>query len=165
VPLSRGSARYLRLYAEAALLGVKNYGAAYDDPLERLPVMAGFNFPTWGLLDLLSVEVEYYRSPHANSFANLGYPAGIVAEWTVQDRPIPSPGPVATIHGDRDNVKWSVNGEKIIKNHIVFSAQVANDHYLPRPVASGLIVAAGGLNSAFTTPEDWYYSFRVGFLF
>jgi hypothetical protein len=42
----------LKLYAEAAFLGVKNYPAAlsspiwYNSPLERIPVVAGFNWPT-----------------------------------------------------------------------------------------------------------------------
>jgi hypothetical protein len=42
----------LKIYGEAALLGVKNYGVALHSPvwynsiLERIPVMIGFNWPT-----------------------------------------------------------------------------------------------------------------------
>lgn len=53
-------------YLEAALLGVRNYKGIYPDRKQRLPVMAGLNFPTFGLLDNLTLEVEYYSSPYKN---------------------------------------------------------------------------------------------------
>ncbi|MBN2188538.1 MAG: hypothetical protein JW699_03710 [Chitinispirillaceae bacterium] len=49
----------LKIYAEAAVLGLKNYpvsvdtsslGTRYDDILKRMPVMFGFNWPTHPLL-------------------------------------------------------------------------------------------------------------------
>lgn len=40
----------LKLYGEAALLGVKNYPGWYNNPLERIPMMVGFNWPTNQLL-------------------------------------------------------------------------------------------------------------------
>jgi hypothetical protein len=157
----------LRLYGETAVIGVKDYGEAYGDILERIPVLLGFNFPSFGLLDLLSLEVEWYGSPHRNDLAELGNPGSIVADWTVQNRLIPSPGsaPVEFAHSKRDNWKWSLNLEKIMARHVVLSAQVANDHYRPRSIATGLITAAGGTAGAFTTPEDWYFTLRLGFLF
>jgi hypothetical protein len=36
----------LKLYSEAAILGVKNYKGWYENRSERIPVMAGFNWPT-----------------------------------------------------------------------------------------------------------------------
>ncbi len=155
----------LKLYGEAAILGVKDYGSYYDDITERIPVMVGFNLPMFGLLDLLSLEVEWYRSPYKNDLANIGNPGGIVADWTRQDRPTPSPAPISSAQPDRDNWKWSVNLEKTVRKHIQFSAQVANDHFRPRPIATGLITSSGGTAAAFTTPKDWYFTFRAGYAF
>ena len=69
----------LKLYGEAAILGLKNYkdsaaqSAYYDSLLWRLPVMIGFNVPTFRLLDVLSFELEYQDSPYPNSTENVFY--------------------------------------------------------------------------------------------
>jgi len=182
----------LKLYGEAALLGWTNYGKAYGKISERIPVMVGFNAPTWRLLNHLSVEVEYYGAKYRNDLALLGY-NDIVADWTKQEHPIPSPKPPSNsnygidslgyfkkLNGDsvyvggtamdksnvtKDNLKWSVYVDKIVANHIQFVGQIANDHYRPRPVASGLISSLGGTAEAFASPKDWYYMIRVGYFF
>lgn len=59
------------LYGEAALIGVKDYAGIYADWKQRMPVMLGFNIPTYGLLDNLSLEVEYYGSPYKNDLKEL----------------------------------------------------------------------------------------------
>lgn len=161
----RMSEQDLRLYGEAAVLGVKDYGTYYDDIARRMPVMMGFNVPTFGVLDLLSVEVEWYGTPYKNDLANIGNPGSIVAEWTTLDRPIPSPAPIAYADSSRDDWKWSVTAEKTLRRHIQLTAQVANDHFRPRPIATGLITSGGGTSAAFTTSRDWYFTFRVGYFF
>jgi hypothetical protein len=65
----------------------------------------------------------------------------------------------------KDDIKWSVNLDKTISGHINLSGQVANDHFRPRPVASGLIVSDGGTAEAFTTMKDWYFTVRMGYFF
>jgi hypothetical protein len=182
----------LKLYGEAAVIGIKNYGQAYGKISERIPVMVGFNFPTWRALNHLTVEVEYYGAKYRNDLALVGY-NNVVADWTRQDHPIPSPKPPSNsnygidslgyfkkLNGDsvyvagtamdkdnvtKDNLKWSLFADKIVANHIQFVAQVANDHYRPRPVASGLISSLGGTAEAFASPKDWYYMVRVGYFF
>ena len=64
-----------------------------------------------------------------------------------------------------DNLKWSLYVDKTISKHIQFIGQVANDHYRPRPVATGLIKSDGGTAEAFTTSKDWYFMFRMGYFF
>ncbi|HKP95651.1 MAG TPA: hypothetical protein VJ385_07830 [Fibrobacteria bacterium] len=158
----------LKLYGEAAILGTRNYGTVYGKIGERMPVMLGFNLPAWGLVDFLSVEGEYYKSPYRNDLANIGT-LNNVADWTLQNpaRPTPSPAPVGGAYPDstRDNLKWSVNVEKTVAGHVKFLGQVANDHYRPRPVATGLTSSTGGTAETFTTPQDWYFMFRVGYFF
>lgn len=182
----------LKLYGEGAVIGFKNYGKTYGDIMERIPVMFGFNIPTFGLLDRLSLEVEHYGSPYRNDLANLGN-NNLVADWTTQDHPIPSPKPVTNadyginaagdwvdVNGDTihvagtglarenvstDNLKWSLFLEKAVSGHIRFMGQVANDHYRPRPVATNVIFSDGGLAEAFSESSNWYFMFRMGYYF
>ena len=182
----------LKLYAEGAVIGVTNYGKAYGKIAERIPVMVGFNFPTFGILNHFSLEVEYYGAKYRNDLALLGN-NNVVADWTIQEHPLPSPKPVSnadySIHKSgyfvkstldsnlvrgtamdkenvtKDNIKWSVSMDKVVSQHVQFLAQVANDHFRPRPVASGLIKSEGGTAEAFASPKDWYFMLRVGYFF
>lgn len=182
----------LKLYGEAGLIGVKNYGKAYGKRSERIPVMVGFNFPTWRLLDHLSLEVEYYGAKYRNDLVLVGN-NNVVADWTRQEHPLPSPKPPSNpdygidssgyyrmFSGDsvyvrgtaldkenvtKDNFKWSLFADKIVANHVQFVAQIANDHYRPRPIATNVIVSQGGTAEAFASPKDWYFMLRVGYLF
>ena len=159
-----------KLYGEAAILGVKDYGSYYDDVMERMPIMGGFNIPTFGVLDFLSVEVEWYGSPYKNDLYNIGNPSSIVGPWQNQNPPVPSPVPVlpgAYKDSTRDDVKWAVVVQKTVAKHVRFTAQVANDHYRAAPVVSdgAGITSVGGTASALTSPGDWYFMFRLGFFF
>jgi hypothetical protein len=182
----------LKLYAEGGVIGVTNYGKAYSKIAERAPVMVGFNFPTFGLLNHLSLEVEYYGAKYRNDLALIGN-NNVVADWTTQDHALPSPKPVTNADygidslgyfrlstGDsvyvrgtamdkdnvtKDNLKWSVYIDKVVSQHVQFVAQVANDHFRPRPVASGLIHSEGGTAEVFASPKDWYFMLRVGYFF
>jgi hypothetical protein len=65
----------LKLYAEGAALGLKDYPAnesqnnpGYEDIMERVPVMVGFNVPAFRVLDVLSVEVQWFGSRAPNSY-------------------------------------------------------------------------------------------------
>ncbi|HKP95650.1 MAG TPA: hypothetical protein VJ385_07825 [Fibrobacteria bacterium] len=137
----------LVLYGEAAVLGVKNVGNYYKDIMRRIPVMMGFNFPTWRILDNLSLEVEYYAS--RNSSDNLGAQFG---SW------IPNVDP--DVNNARDDWKWSLNIDKIVAGHVKFSAQVANDHLR----VGGYHNYATGVETT-TTPEDWYWTTKAVYFF
>ncbi len=156
----------LKVYTEAAIIGIKNYGTTYAKISDRIPIMVGFNLPAFKWLDFLSVEFEYYGSKYRNDLANTGNING-VADWTVQTRPTPSPAPVAGVYSDstRDDIKWSLNLQKTVKQHIQFICQIADDHYRPRPIANGFISATGGTAEALTTPRDWYLMARIGYFF
>lgn len=164
-----------KIYGEAGIIGLRNYGKTYGKLSRRIPVMLGFNFPTWGLLDHLSLEVEYYGARYRNDLALVGN-NNLVADWTIQDHPTPSPKPptdslyliqdhayvnragdtvrVAGTALDKDNLtrddlKWSLYLDKIVAGHIRFIGQIANDHYRPRPVAAGMIKSTGGTAEVF----------------
>jgi len=208
----------LKLYGEASVLGVKDYGNLYNDIWQRIPVMMGFNIPTFGWLDYLSLEVEWYGSPYRNSLGKIGnfnslsqpgvspFPVEPLSDSLSPNTPSPVPmsyddyyknatdqtwidahqghvldslGRLVLRSGDTlqvkgtawdvenlmtDNWKWSLYLEKTVHSHISFMAQVANDHFRPRPVATP-INEYGGMAEAFSSPRDWYFMFRVGYFF
>ena len=114
----------LVLYGEAALLGVKDYPIFYDDWTKRIPVMMGFNFPTFKLLDVLALEVEYYGSEYPDNYFML-------MSGGVQGLPWPTITESTGFSRDDwkdDNWKWSVYAQRGIVDGINLSLQVARDH-------------------------------------
>lgn len=136
----------LVLYGEAAVIGLQNRAILYDDILRRIPVMVGFNFPTFGLLNL-SAEVEYYASK--NSSDNLPPQNG---SWL--------PGIVGQPGTARDDWKWSVNASRVVLGNIFMGLQVANDHLR----LGGTHNTATG-QEAMRTPQDWYWAFKTAYFF
>jgi hypothetical protein len=119
----------LKIYSEAALLGVKNYDIALHSPvwyqsiLERIPVMVGFNFPTFKLLDVLSIEGEWWGNRYPNSMEGIVY----------DGLPLPLKAGVSSLAADstkykNDNYKWSIYGSRIFKKHYRIAFQFASDH-------------------------------------
>lgn len=181
----------LKFYAEAALVGVKNYGTIYANRMERIPVMAGFNLPTMGWLDVMSVEVEWYGAKYRNDIAKLG-PSSNYSQ-------LPSPIPVSYLSSQgiidkggvdpatgrlmrdssvmikgtaldiqnltQDDWKWSLFAQKTVREHIRFTAQVANDHFRPTPMRGVSYKESGGTAEASSSLDDWYFMFRLGYFF
>jgi hypothetical protein len=116
-----------KVYAEAAVLGVKNYPYYYDQITQRIPVMFGANFPTFRLLDLLAFQFEYYRNPWSDNSYNF------YSTSTVLPVPYIPPGDYAkgmpaTVQVSRDNWKWSLNLVRTLTKGLKIQAQCANDH-------------------------------------
>jgi len=147
----------LRLYAEAALIGLdqsKAYKAIYGDLAHRMPVMVGFNFPVFNYLDHLSLEVEWYGSRVMDDLSRLQSTTGNFQ----------SPLPVVNDKGldlSRDNWKWCVQAVKTY-GHLRFTGQVASDHTRP----GGLQLSPGQEWEAFfVRPKDYYWLLKAGFFF
>ena len=146
----------LKLYGELALLGIKDYPYMYEKKSERMPMMFGFNFPTFKLLDVLSFELEYYKTrfptslyqPIANQVPTIDLPQG-TADQGPFDR------------ANRNDWKWAVYGKREITRGIQVFAQVASDHF--RSIAYN-----GGPQPTFVpitnrNGKDWYYLVRLQF--
>jgi hypothetical protein len=136
----------LILYSEVAVLGLKNYPVYYDDIMRRIPVMVGFNFPTFGLFNL-SAEVEYFASK--NSSNSLNAESGATAPLLQQD-----------VDTGRDDWKYSVNASKVLAGSVEISGMVANDHIR----LGGTHNVANGLE-ALNTLSDWYWTTKVAYFF
>lgn len=138
-----GGAKDFVLYFEAALLGVKDYPHLYEKKGERIPILMGLNVPTFGMLDLFSVELEYYNAPYQNDPYKL---VGAYDVFQFSDgnsinyamSPIPPSNKGGEDHlskaqqdfdPSKDNWKWSIFASKKLHQRITFKAQVASDHW------------------------------------
>ena len=134
-----------KIYGEAAVLGLTSTTAYkkttdaqgkityvvdslmnfYSDINQRIPIMAGFNIPTFRLLDYLSVEVEWFGWPYSPSLYN----------YKDEVHPIPVPiipqsaSTGKAILNTNDNAwKYSFNVQKTIMGHFSIIGQIARDH-------------------------------------
>ena len=168
----------LKLYTELAVIGVKDYKGIYNDISQRIPIMVGFNLPTFNLLDHLSFEAEWYGSPYRNDYQKLeNYYSPIpVSNQGVGRKPVvDSTGkamlsysgqnfektdPYDVENRHKDDIKWSLHGAKTFKDHIRISGQVANDHF-----RTGGTFFSDGYETAFSTLKDWYFMVKLAYFF
>jgi hypothetical protein len=151
----------LRLYAEVALMGVKDYPIFYEKKSERMPVMVGFNLPGFRFFDLIAVQAEFYKSPWINSYEESGQfnestpfiPAGsdrIFSESSYKD-----------ITG-KDDLYWSVMVRKELVAGLSATAQVARDHI--RSVSESSWAGPGtDPNEIFYSNKNWYWMLQFSF--
>jgi hypothetical protein len=136
-----------KLYAETAILGLKDYGAKYnyDNVSKRWPVMVGFNIPTtkWGF-DVLSLELEYYGWRD-----NLTIPQGTPASNTTQDE-----------YSSQQMFRWSLFAQKTVIKGFCIKGLVGKDHF--RTVDAGGSVTNEEL---LRGNGNWHYNLRFMFQF
>jgi hypothetical protein len=150
----------LRIYGETAILGLKNYpqnlrgGIRYDKVLERMPVMGGINLPAFKLLDVLSVEVEYFDNPFPNDIG------------AITQQGLPIPGQVSDNGGtdframdiyQNDKWKWSIFASKTFVRNYTVMAQIASDHMRPLAVNDQNV----DFEEALHTTSQWYYMLKL----
>jgi hypothetical protein len=151
----------LKLYAEAAVLGLKNYPFWYGRIRERVPLMVGLNLPAFTLLDVCAFEVEWYGSPYANSTQNI-WERRSPAPYTGTQIPPPyiQYDSVNTYrYSTEDNWKWSLYLSRKVAGHLRFSAQVASDHIRIWNVRTR------DYNEVTVTPRDWYWAVKMMAMF
>ena len=150
----------LRIYAEAAVLGVQDYPVFYKHWWQRSPVMVGVNLPGFRFIDLISLQVEYFNSPNLNSFLS-----NIQTNQAVPDLD----NFVSTNEFgdglDRDNVCWSLLVKKQLTRGVFFSAQAARDHTRFAGNASFLAGPALDPNEVFyaNDSKNWYWMVQFSF--
>jgi hypothetical protein len=144
----------LRFFAEVALLGVKDYPFYYENRLDRMPVMIGFNMPTYRFLDILSIQAEYYRSRFPNNLDNL-WKQGLPI-WTLDEPEYPNR--YSPKDFQRDDWKWSVYGKRHITKGVDLFFQVATDHLRSLHYEGRFSYWPIAQN-----PTQWYYMTRLEF--
>jgi hypothetical protein len=149
----------LRLYAEGAILGVKNYPFYYEKISERMPLMAGFNLPGFKVLDLVSLQVEYLNSPYLNSYYELVRTNSAIPTAPQGSDVNRSAESYADITKD-DNLSWSLLIKKNIGGAAYVSGQLARDHL--RTVSIDTWTAPEP-NDVLGRTKDWYWMLQFGF--
>jgi hypothetical protein len=150
------SPKYLpTLYAEAALLGLKNDSLYYKKMIERMPVTVGIDIPTGPVLDILSVEVEYWQNPYRDRKYSITDQGGSKAS--------PLPFLVEIEKGEaafkRDDWRWSVFLKRSVNNWLDLECRVASDH-------QRLVIFTGDYVSGSPMTElskDYYVLLRVAY--
>jgi hypothetical protein len=179
----------LKIYAEAAILGLKNYPACvnadsmtgayendiwfanvngdtfniatrYDDIMKRIPIMFGINFPTFKLLDVFSFEAEWYGSVYANDMTQY-IRDGYPLPICPRNSPWQSYG---YEDSTKDNWKWSIYAKKTLANHFFIVAQIASDH-LRWDYSADYGKQSGLLTEALTQPRHNYWIIKLGYSF
>ncbi len=140
-----------KIYGEAIILGLKDYPTYYEKLEDRIVYMAGANLPTFGLLDMLSVEVEYAPNPFENSTEGpltqasatpfLGDAWGSTYEEFTAD-----------------DLKWSVYARKDVFNGFSVHAQFANDHIRMLDVFS-----TPDFREFLQKKSSWYWAVKLAY--
>jgi hypothetical protein len=147
----------LKIYGEAAILGVQDQGPLYNDMWERMPMMFGVNLPMFRpvlkFLDVASVQFEYYKTPYPNNydFQQLPY-------W--QGTPLPFKVPVEGMYYiyDHDNWKWSVHLRRNFGDHFSLIGQAARDHWR---TSSGIGFYVHDAGEGMVNQTDWYWALKA----
>jgi hypothetical protein len=182
----------LKLYSEAVILGVKNYPASLDSSnfygrpinefgynklLEKMPFTIGFNFPAFKLLDVLSIEVEYYGKKYVNRVPiyansnnmlrlplpydpriNQGYPYGDSLTFSPEATGAYSK---ETYRGGAAQLKWSVYAKRTLLDQLAITLQFARDHTL---IKTGLAQNVD-FEEIFIKSNQWYWMLKFGYSF
>jgi hypothetical protein len=152
----------LKLYSEAAVLGVVNYPMSvdgytqYDTLWQRIPVMAGFNLPTFKFMDILNLEVEWFGNPYPNSQNSIRF----------DNQPVPLSSQAGEkdpyyLNNHGDDWKWSVYGRKTFMNNFNITVQAARDHFH----WFRLDYKGEDAKDALRKNDQWYYTFKFGYIF
>ncbi len=148
----------LRLYGEIAVLGTHNYPIFYEKMSERMPIMLGFNFPTFHLLDLVAVQWEYFNSPNLNNTYTLGE-----KNWTIPYLPEDSHFSQKEWNDltKKDNYAWSIVMKKRFLGAMTANAQVARDHL--RTIGTDWFYGSRfEPNEVLHKSSSWYWMFQLG---
>jgi hypothetical protein len=153
----------LKLYAEAAVIGLKDHKVMpdsvfprpeyYGNILRRVPVMFGFNVPAFKVLDVLSVELEYFASGLPNDYRRVLY----------ENIPVPNiTDPSSYSPGNYKELKWrwSFYAKKEVINGFSLTGQVAYDH-LRTTFQDGSTTN----DEALHEKGHWYWIVKTGYEF
>lgn len=129
----------LRLYAEIAVLGWKNYPFFYRKRTERMPIMIGFNLPTFKQLEEFAVEFQYYQSPFPQDIDKVrssGYPIWAIPADSSGNSVILAKDYLAsktakTLMDMEHSIRWAVFAKRSLGQHIGLYAMAASDFTRP----------------------------------
>jgi hypothetical protein len=143
----------LKLFTEVAVLGIKDQPFYYEDIAKRIPVMVGFNLPTFRILDALSVQAEHYGMDFINS-EEKSFVNNVPVYQTPNNKVQHHFSDLKT----QDDWKWSVYAKKNLFTGLNLYAQAASDHMRLQDF-NGRRSAQPVVNRT----SEWYYLVRLEF--
>jgi hypothetical protein len=142
----------LKLYGEGCILGTKNYPVYYEKPWRRIPIMVGFNIPAFKLLDVLSVEAEWYNNKYANDYSKTNWNSSGV---------VPKPVEAPNFESKPYPWYWSVYACRSITQGLQLLAEVTRNHYYTQLRYPNYT----DKNEATPSHGDWLFVVRVQYSF
>jgi hypothetical protein len=159
-----------KIYLEAAVLGLESYPKndtidplnpgisqgkniwGYDTLANKIPIMIGFNVPTFKALDILAIECEWYGCPYPNSYKNRLGPG---ADYSY---PVPDFSKRSNVDYHADNWKWSVYLKRtFFDNHFGVVLQFARDHTRNET----LVDEGNDYEEALSLNKQWWWMMKV----
>jgi hypothetical protein len=154
VPIPFLGSQDLKLYGEVALLGWKNQPGYYEKRWDRTPRMFGINLPAFRLLDLLSLEFEYFPNPMDDDMEQM------ISKGNYNPIPYGS-GLLFPQANHRDDWKWSLYASRQLFSGFSLRGQIANDHFRAPQITPNQHLFASV--PATRTPSNWYYIVTLNF--
>jgi hypothetical protein len=161
-----------KIYGEAAILGLKSFSAYRDstNPLngqpvpgyyvldgsnnyyadigQRIPIMLGFNLPTFKVMDYVSGELEWFGWPYSPSLYDLENFNDIL------------PKPVGKDYKG-SHWKYSINARKTFFGNVTFIGQIARDHTRHDVYYNGNT----DVNEVFQNTDEWGWWLKLQYAF
>ena len=143
-----------KLFSEVAVLGIENQPYFYEDITQRIPVMFGLSVPTFGLLDLLSFQGQYYKNPWPDD-KFLQFDQSVPVPQLPENNPaLYQIAKDKGVYG-KDDLKWTVYAKKTLYEGLDLYVQAANDHMRlmdPFTIPTSLPIT--------NNESHWYYLVR-----
>jgi hypothetical protein len=154
----------LRIYAEACIIGVKNYPEtdttkfidvpipSYNHMWDRMPVSFGFNVPTFRILDVLNFEFEWFGSKYLNDYSRV---------LNTSSAPVPLPAAIDPSIRE-DKWKWSIYAKRsFFSGRLAVTTQFARDH-----MRVGCVEAKDQYGQeALVEKSNWWWTFQTSWGF
>lgn len=126
-----------------------------------MPVMLGINIPTFGILDLFSVEAEYWKNHYINSYYNVisQNPLGAIPDYPHMASAKLGLAVDPTLDYTKDDLAWAITAQKSIGKNFTLIGKAARDHLT-------LLNAGQGFGTDLQhdiLPDDkgWYWVLHV----
>jgi hypothetical protein len=147
-----------KIYSEIAFLGLKDslevdtsgigsLGVEFPENsiTHRMPIMIGFNLPMFKLLDVFSVELEWFNSPYANSWygENESQSSAATAPLTAEQW---------NNYINDDNFKWSIHLDKSIGKFEIKTI-IGSDHTIYKIYNT----SSGNFEQTMKQKGDWQW--------
>lgn len=164
-----------KIFGEVAVLGVSSYkpyvysGTTlvadtsfnyYEKLSERIPVMFGINVPTFKVLDILSLQAEWY----GNRFSSAYY--GSITEKALPISLDASLAKTSKYYFDysKNDWKWSVYAKKSIGDNFSLVGQIANDH-THEEIYVNMNNIYYDVNEVFMKNSNWGWNLKLQYNF